>query len=112
MIIFHNPRCQKSREALDILNKHGQDVTVREYLKEPLSQKELTDLLKKLGMEPEELLRKTEPLFKEKYNDKNYSSKQWIKIMCENPILIERPIVVSGNKAIIGRPPTKVIDIL
>jgi arsenate reductase len=112
VIIFHNPRCQKSREALDILCKHGEDVTIREYLKEPPSQKELADLLKKLGMKPEELLRKTESLFKEKYKDKKLSAKEWIKIMCDNPILIERPIVISGNKAIIGRPPIKVIDIL
>lgn len=112
MIIFHNPRCQKSREALEILNKHGKDVTIREYLKEPPSPKELVELLKKLGMKPEELLRKTEPLFKEKYKDKSYSAKQWIKIMSENPILIERPIIVSENSAIVARPPIKVIDIL
>ena len=113
MIIFHNPRCQTSQAALKLLNEQCEaPVTVREYLKEPLTQKELTEIIKKLGIKPEELLRKTEALYKENYKDKTLSDKEWIKIMSENPILIQRPIIVSGNKAIVARPPEKVMEIL
>ncbi len=113
MIIFHNPRCQTSQAALRLLNEQCEvPVTVREYLKEPLNQKELTEIIKKLGIKPEELLRKTEALYKESYKDKELSDKEWIKIMSENPILIQRPIIVSGNKAIVARPPEKVMEIL
>lgn len=112
MIIFHNPRCTKSREALELLNQQCEHVTVREYLKEPPTQKELTELIKKIGIKPEELVRKNEPLYKEKYKGKKLTGKEWIKIMSENPILIERPIVVSGDKVIVARPPEKIMEIL
>jgi len=112
MIIFHNPRCAKSRETLELLNQQCEHVTIREYLKEPPTQKDLTEILKKLSIKPEELIRKKEPLYQEKYKNKKLSGKEWIKVMSENPILIERPIVISGNKAVIGRPPEKVLDIL
>ena len=108
MKIYHNPRCTKSRETLQLINNEGKDVEIIEYLKNPPSVAELTDLLKKLGIKATDLLRKGEKSYKEQYKGKTYSEKEWIKIMVEQPTLIERPIVVKGDKAIIGRPPEKV----
>jgi arsenate reductase len=110
--IYHNTRCTKSREACSILEKKGVDFTTIEYLKEPLNQTELKALLKKLNLKAEEIVRKSEPLFKEKFASKKLTEAQWIKILTENPILIERPILVKGNKAIIGRPVERVVEIL
>ena len=83
-----------------------------EYLKIPPTQKEIKALLKMLGMKAEAIVRKKEPLFKEKFADKKITEVQWLKILSENPILIERPIIVKGNKAIIGRPPEVVLEFL
>ena len=112
LIIYHNMRCSKSRDVCSILEKKKVKVEIIEYLKTPLNQKEIKDLLKLLGIKAEELLRKGEPLFKEKFADKKRTSAQWIKVMAENPILIERPILVKGDKAIIGRPPERVLEFL
>lgn len=110
--IYHNTRCTKSREACSILEKKKAKAEIIEYLKTPPTVKELKELLKMLGMKAEELVRKKEPLFKEKFASKKFTEAQWIKVMVENPILIERPIVVKGNKAIIARPPEKLVDFL
>src|ERR1035437_3400890 len=99
--IYHNNRCTKSRCALELIEKKTKDFEVIEYLKTPPSEKELKEILKKLGMKAEEIIRKKEPLFKEKFAKKQFSEDQWIKILVQNPILIERPIVVKGNKAVI-----------
>ncbi len=111
-IIYHNPRCSKSREALNILLVHAEDVEVINYLKAVFSEKELIELISKLGIKPEMLVRKNEPLFKENFSDKKYTDKQWVDILINNPSLIERPIVVKGKNAVIGRPLQNVIDIL
>jgi arsenate reductase len=110
--IYHNTRCTKSREACAILEKKGVDFDTIEYLKTPLNQAELKALLKKLNLKAEEIVRKSEPLFKEKFASKKLTEAQWIKTLTENPILIERPILVKGDKAIIGRPVERVIEIL
>jgi arsenate reductase (glutaredoxin) len=110
--IYHNPRCRKSRETLDLLKHHCKDITIVDYLKTPPDEKELKMILKKLGMKAEDLLRKGEELFKEKYKNKNFSEEEWIKVMVKNPVLIERPIVVEGNRAVIGRPPEKTLELL
>ncbi len=110
--IYHNTRCSKSREACSILQDENIPFETIEYLKNPPTQSEIKDLLKKLGMKAEDIVRKGEPLYKEKFKDKKYSETEWIKILSENPILIERPIIVKGNKAIIGRPPEKVLELL
>lgn len=110
--LFYNPRCAKCREAYSILNKNGCEVDLIEYLKDVPTEKELKEVLKKLGLKPQDLLRKKEPLFTEKYKDKKLTDAQWLKVMCENPILIERPVAIYGNKAVIGRPAERVVEIL
>lgn len=112
MIIYHNPRCSKCREAVDLLKKNNCEFTFREYLKEPPSQKELKDLLKKLNCKAVDIVRKSEPFYKENFVEKKLSNAQWIKVLSENPILIERPIVIEGNKALVGRPPVLVLDMI
>lgn len=110
--IYHNPRCQKSRQTLDLLKESGQEPEVIEYLKTPPTEAELSSVIKKLGIKPIELVRKGEELFKLNYKDKSLSDTEWIKVMVENPILIERPIVIKDKKAIIGRPPELVKELL
>jgi len=112
MRIYHNPRCAKSRETLKILTDKGIQPEIIEYLKNVPSEKELSDLLMKLNKKPEEIIRKGEKIFKEKFKGKKFNDHEWIKIMIENPKLIERPIVVSGYKAVLGRPPENVLDLL
>jgi arsenate reductase len=110
--IYHNTRCSKSREAWSILEDKGVEFETIEYLKTPPTQKEIKGLMKMLGMKALDIVRKGEPLYKEKFADKKLSESEWIKALAENPILIERPIIVKGNKAIIGRPPEKVLELL
>ncbi|MCB2428316.1 arsenate reductase (glutaredoxin) [Methylophaga pinxianii] len=112
-VIYHNPRCSKSRETLALLEGQQQDIEIVEYLQSPPSVTELTTLLKQLGMQPRQLLRTKEALYKElQLNNDNLSDQQLIEAMCANPKLIERPIVIKNNQAIIGRPPEAVLDIL
>jgi arsenate reductase len=85
---------------------------VIEYLKNPPDKTELQKILKSLGIKPSQLMRKSEGLFKEKYRGKNLSEDEWLDVLVKNPILIERPIVIKGNKAMIGRPPENVLKIL
>ena len=111
--IYHNPRCSKSRQTLDLLEARGITLKVVEYLKHPPSAAELKAILKKLGIKPRELVRRGEPLYAELgLEDRELSEDDLIRLMVANPILIERPIVVSGAKASIGRPPEQVLDIL
>lgn len=111
--IFFNPGCSKCRLTMDILNDRGLDTTVVEYLKTPPSSTELTEVLNLLGIEPRDLMRKHEKPYKENNLDNtDLSREQLIQAMIEHPILIERPIVINGKKATIGRPPEKVLDIL
>ena len=112
MKIYHNPRCTKSREALQLLKDNGADVEVIEYLKEVPGEKELKEVLAKLNIPAEELVRKGENIYKEKFKGKNFNEQEWIRIMVEYPKLIERPIVVDGYRAVIGRPPEKVLELL
>ena len=112
MIIYHNPRCSKSREALDILHKNNCTVEIREYLKVPPTKKELKELIAKLNCRAFDLVRKKEELFIQKFKNKNFTESEWIQILSEHPVLIERPIVIDGYKAVIGRPPELVIDLI
>ena len=109
LFILHNPRCGKSRDALKLLQDGGVDVEVIEYLKTPPTAAQIKTILKKLGMKPEELVRKGEAIYKERYAGKTLSDAEWIAAMVEHPILIERPIFVKGDKAVVGRPPERVL---
>jgi arsenate reductase len=106
--IYHNPKCSKSRATLELVEQHDDDVEVIEYLRTPPTAKELEALLAKLGLEPEQLVRKGEDVYKKEYAGKKLTRAQWIEAMVRHPILIERPIVVSGDRAVIGRPPENV----
>lgn len=111
--IYHNPRCSKSRQTLALLEEKAVDLEIIEYLKTPPDQQTLTDILQKLDMSPLDLMRKGESVFKELGLDKKTDDdKTLVETMVENPILIERPIVVANGKAAIGRPPESVLDIL
>lgn len=106
VIIYHNPRCGKSRKALEILKKHGIQPKIREYLKEPLSSEELRKLVKKLSIKPIDWIRQKENIFKEKYKGRLLTDEQWIEALAENPILMERPVIEYGESAIIARDET------
>ena len=112
MKIYHNPRCSKSRQTLALIREKGIEPEIIEYLKYPPSQEELTRILDMLGITPHELLRKGEDIYKKEYKTLNLSNAEWIKVMTENPRLIERPIVVKNNSAIIGRPPENVLKLI
>ncbi|MCB9093150.1 MAG: arsenate reductase (glutaredoxin) [Halobacteriovoraceae bacterium] len=109
--IYHNKRCSKSRETLELLENCGIHPEVVLYMEEGLSQKEIVDLLNKLSLKASDLVRKKEALFKE-LNLRDASEKEIIKAMSQHPQLFERPVVVNGNKAAIGRPAEKVLTII
>ncbi|WP_257285089.1 arsenate reductase (glutaredoxin) [Endozoicomonas sp. SESOKO1] len=111
--IFHNPRCSKSRQTLSILEKQGITPEVVLYLETPPDADQLKAILGKLGINARDLLRKGEQEFKDNHlKDPSLTEQQLINFMCEYPRLIERPIVVNGEKARIGRPPESVLEIL
>ncbi|MCL7423126.1 MAG: arsenate reductase (glutaredoxin) [Methylobacter sp.] len=111
--IYHNPRCSKSRQTLELLKEQGIEPEIIEYLKTPPSATELNDILEKLGLEPRDLMRKKEAEYKNAGLDNQSLDRQaLIDGMINNPILIERPIVIANNKAAIGRPPENVLAIL
>jgi arsenate reductase len=112
IVIYHNPRCSKSRSACELIAARGLTAEVIDYLKTPPKQDELRGLLKKLGMRADELVRRGEPVFKENYAGRTLSDEQWLDALVAHPILIERPIVVRGSRAVIGRPPEKVLELL
>ncbi|MEL4455405.1 arsenate reductase (glutaredoxin) [Lutimonas vermicola] len=112
MKIYHNPRCSKSRQGLAILQEAHQDPEIINYLKNPVSFEELRDILNKLGIPAIDLIRKNEAIWKEEFKNKNLSETELIEAMITYPKLIERPIVVHGDKAVIGRPPEKIKDII
>ena len=111
--IYHNPRCSKSRQTLALLNQNNIDVTIVEYLKTPPDEKTLRDLLEKLDIKPAALLRKKEKAFTESgLADKPDDNDAIIQAMVKQPILMERPVVVAGSRAVIGRPPENVLGII
>jgi len=110
--IFHNTRCKKSREGLEILKHSGKEYEIREYLKNPPGRKEIESLLQKLNMKPIQIVRQNEKLWKEKFKEKDLDDGELIRILSENPILIERPIVINKDAAVIGRPPSQIEKIL
>lgn len=111
--IYHNPRCSKSRQTLQLLEERGEDIEIVQYLDTPPDRNTLKSLLDKLNICPRELLRKGEAAYKEnQLSNTALSDEQLIEAMLAHPKLIERPIVVKGQKATLGRPPESVLDIL
>ena len=110
--IYHNSRCSKSRQCLSLIENSGKKFEVIKYLENPPTISELTNLISKLGIEPIDLVRKKEKLWIENYKNKVLSSNELIEIMSKNPILIERPIVIKGNKAVVARPIEKSLEII
>ena len=110
--IYHNPRCSKSRQTLELLNSRGIQADIRLYLEQPLNADELLHLLTMLNMTADQLVRKSEQYYKDNLRGKALTQDQLIQAMIENPKLIERPIVVAGDKAAIGRPPEAVLEIV
>ena len=110
--IWHNSRCSKSRDSLCYLQDKIENPTVFEYLKTPPTLDDIHQLLEKLNIPAEALIRKGEEVFKSNFKDKKFSEDEWRKILVQHPVLIERPIVIKGNQAVIGRPIDKVIELL
>jgi len=102
--IYHNTRCKKSRAGLQYLQDKGLEVEIIEYLKNPLSIVELSQIFAKLDRKPSEMIRKQEAIFKSNFKGKTFTEEEWIRIIAENPKLLNRPIIVRGNKAVWGDP--------
>lgn len=110
--IWHKNTCSKSCEVMSVLKKEGVAPEVFEYMVTPPSQADIEAVLKKLGIPAESLIRKKESIYKEKFAGKKMTEEKWIKAMVKYPILIERPILIKGNKAIIGRPTERIFEII
>jgi len=109
--IYHNPRCKKSRAGLQYLQEKGIEPEIIEYLKNPLSEADVKDLLVRLHKKPTEIIRTQEAIYKSDFKGKNFTDDEWVKILLEYPKLIQRPIVVKGPKAVLGDPASE-IDVL
>lgn len=112
MKIYHNPRCSKSRQTLNLIKESGQEVEIVEYLKTPPTEEELEDVLQKLNLPVEYLIRTGEEIYKTEYKGKELTDAEWIKALVEHPKMLERPIVVNESQAILGRPPENVQKLL
>ena len=110
--LYHNPRCSNSREALRLLEETGETIEVVKYLENPPTRRELLQLIELLKIKPIELVRSKEQIWKDNFKGKELSDEQVVDALSSFPILIERPIAVKGTRAIIGRPPIKVLEIL
>lgn len=110
--ILHNPRCTKSREALQFLLSEGIQPEEIRYMEHPLTAEEIKAILKKLGIPAIEWVRKNEAIFKSDYKDQHMTDDQWVEAMAKHPKLIERPVVINGDKAVIGRPAENIRKIL
>ena len=112
LTIYHNPKCSKSRETLELLRGRGIEPRIVEYLQSPPTAAELAAIVKQLGIRPEALVRKGEGIYKNRYAGRSLTDAEWIEALVRDPILIERPIVVAGGRAAIGRPPERVLELL
>ena len=112
LTVYHNPRCRKSRETLQLIQDAEEEFEVVEYLKDPPSEETLREILSKLELPVDYMIRKNESLFKEEFKGKQLSDEEWMKVLSENPSLMERPIVVKDGQAVIGRPPENVNRLL
>lgn len=113
MKIYHNPQCSKSRQTLDLIRQAGVEPEIIEYLKQPPDVDELSEILKLLGLEPRELMRSGEAIYRELgLAQLQISRSEQLEILVAHPRLIERPIVVDGRRAVLGRPPANVLELL
>lgn len=112
MKIYHNPRCSKSRKGLQYMEEKGYNFEVVKYLQEGISETELADLIAKSGKTPFDFVRQHEKDYKDLYKGKVLSDKEWIKVLVENPKLLHRPIIVNGDKAVLGNPPENIDGIV
>lgn len=110
--LYHNPRCSKSRQALQLLEEEGETIEIVKYLENPPTHQELKQVIELLGIDPIELVRKQEAEWRENYKGKNLTNEEVIDAMIQHPKLIERPIAIKGTHAVVGRPPERVLDIL
>ena len=110
--IYHNPKCKKSREGLKYLQDKGIDMEIVNYIKEGISEQELSEIVMKLNLKPADIVRTQEELYRKELKGRNFTDREWIKILSENPKLIERPIVMAKHKAIIAQPPDKADELL
>lgn len=110
--IYHNPRCSKSRQGLAILETSGKTFEIIKYLENQLTVEQLTEIISKLKSKPINLVRKNEAIWKTNYKGKTLSDKEIIEAVAANPKLIERPIVVNSTKAVVGRPPETILEII
>lgn len=108
IVVYHNGECSKCRGALELLQEMGVPHDVRFYIAEPLSADEIKTLLRQLNLPVAELIRKGEALYAEQYANASLTDEEWVQVLIEHPQLMQRPIVVKGDKAIIARPPEKV----
>ena len=112
MKIYHNPQCSKSKGALALINQQRMEPQIIHYLQDTPTTEELIELLNMLGMRAIEIIRKNEPIFKERYEGLTLTNDEWITVLVQHPILIERPIVVHNGKAVIARPAEKLLHLL
>jgi arsenate reductase len=113
LVIYHNPSCSKSRETLQLLEDNNLTPEIIDYLEEPPTTTELARIISLLGVSARDLLRTTEPVYKDaELDDDSLTDDEIIEAICEYPALLQRPIVVSGNRAVLGRPPIKVLDLI
>lgn len=110
--IYHNPRCGKSREALQYLQLKGIETEIILYLQNTPTFEELKDVIRKLNIKPFDLIRKKEKIFTDNNNDSVLTDDEWVEVMINNPILIERPVIISESKAVIGRPKERIEELL
>lgn len=112
-VIYHNPRCSKSRETLQLITDRQIETEIVDYLEEPPTPEDLRRIIALLGLSARDLLRTTEPVYKDaELDDDSLSDDEIIEAICEYPALLQRPIVIAGDKAVIGRPPIKVLDLI
>ncbi len=110
--IYHNPRCRKSRSGLEFLKSKTSDFEIVEYLKDGLTKDNLEEIILKTNLKPIDLIRRQEDLYKKELKGKSFNDAEWMEIICENPKLLQRPIVISKHKAVLGDPPENIDNVL
>lgn len=110
--IYHNPKCRKSREGLKYLQDKGVDFVVVDYIKTGIKEEELSEIVLKLNLKPADIVRTQEDIYRKELKGRNFTDREWIKILSENPRLLQRPVVVARHKAVIAQPPEKVDELL